>query len=207
MKCIKNSVEIRNIKQAYIYENTALIKSFYEIYNSEQRIDECDVSDIIEKNRRANADYMYPSFSTIAAFGANAAMMHYSPKKDKCGEIGENGMLLIDTGAQFPFGTTDTTRTLVFGELTDEQRENYTLVLKANISLANAVFPHGTAANAVDCTARMPLWKKMLDYRCGTGHGVGCCLCVHEDPPRLFSIGSGHSAGGNDGNGRARRVY
>lgn len=185
MKCIKNAVEIQNIKQAYIYENVALIKSFYEIYNSERRINECDVSDIIEKNRRANADYMYPSFSTIAAFGANAAMMHYSPKKDKCSEIGENGMLLIDTGAQFPFGTTDTTRTLVFGKLTDEQRENYTLVLKANIALANAVFPQGTAANVVDCTARMPLWKKMLDYRCGTGHGVGCCLCVHEDPPRL----------------------
>lgn len=185
MKCIKNAVEIQNIKQAYIYENTALIKSFYEIYNSGRRMDECAVSEIIEKNRKANADYMYPSFATIAAFGANAAMMHYSPKKGRCSEIGEDGMLLIDAGAQFPFGTTDTTRTLVFGKLTDEQRENYTLVLKANIALANAVFPQGTAANAVDCTARMPLWKKMLDYRCGTGHGVGCCLCVHEDPPRL----------------------
>lgn len=185
LKCIKNSVEIQNIKKAYIYENAALIKSFYEIYSRLGSINECDAADIIEKHRRENSDYMYPSFQTIAAFGANAAMMHYAPKKGSCAAIGTQGMLLIDTGAQLPYATTDTTRTLIFGELPQETRASYTLVLKANIALANAVFPENTAANVVDCAARMPLWKKMLDYRCGTGHGVGCCLCVHEGPQRL----------------------
>lgn len=185
-KCIKNDTEIENIKKAYIKENIALTKAFYEIYHTEN-LDECDAADIIEKHRKVFAEYYFPSFDTIAAFGANAAMMHYSPEKETCAKVGKNGLLLIDTGGQYPEGTTDTTRTLVIGEITDEQKESLTLVLKGHIALASAVFPSGTRCSEIDAIARMPLWKKGLDYRCSTGHGVGYMLGVHEGPQRLSS--------------------
>lgn len=186
LKCIKNNTETENIKNAYIKENIALTKAFYEIYNS-QNIDECDVRYIIEKHRKAYKNYYSPSFETIAAFGENAAMMHYNPQKENCSKIGENGMLLIDTGGQYFEGTTDTTRTLVIGEISEEEKENLTLVLKGHISLARAVFPEGTRCSEIDALARIPLWKKSLDYRCSTGHGVGYMLGVHEGPQRLSS--------------------
>lgn len=187
MKCIKNPVEIENIKKAYIKENVALIKSFYEIYNSE-KLTECTVSDIIEKNRKSQENYISPSFETIAAYGKNAAMMHYSPDRENDVEIKQSGMLLIDTGAQFLEGTTDTTRTLILGDITEEEAENYTLVLKGNIALASAVFPYKTRCCELDALARNALWKKGLDYRCSTGHGVGHVLGVHEGPVRISAL-------------------
>lgn len=184
LKCIRTQKEIENIKNAYIKENTALVKSFYEIYHSDN-IDECDVCEIIEKNRKAQKGYICASFDTIAAFGGNAAMMHYCSEKESCAKIGKDGLLLIDTGGQYLEGTTDTTRTLVLGEITREQSENLTLVLKGNISLAMAVFPEGTLGRDIDALARIPLWEKGLDYRCSTGHGVGYLLSVHEGPQRI----------------------
>ncbi len=186
MKGIKNNTEIENIKKAYIKDNTALIKSFYEIYKK-SALTEWDVVNIIEKHRKAQEGYISPSFDTIAAYGANAAMMHYGPTEENCAEILKNGMLLIDTGAQFLEGTTDTTRTLVLGEISEEEKENYTLVLKGNINLADTVFPKGTKCSELDAIARKPLWEKGLDYRCSTGHGVGYLLSVHEGPQRLSS--------------------
>lgn len=185
LKCIKNETEIRNLKLAYIKENAALVKSFYEIYCLCGKINECNVSDIIEKHRKKDSDYLYPSFETIAAYGENAAMMHYSPEKGNCAYIKNSGMLLIDTGAQSKLGTTDTTRTLILGDIPYDARENYTLVLKGHIAALTSVFPEGTQGSLIDYAARNPLWQKMLDYRCSTGHGVGYFLCVHEDPPRL----------------------
>ncbi|MBQ8807815.1 MAG: M24 family metallopeptidase [Clostridia bacterium] len=187
LKCIKNETETENIKKAYIKENIALTKSFYEIYHSDQ-IDECDVTQIIEKYRYAMDGYISPSFKTIAAVGANAAMMHYCPEKGKCAKIVKNGMLLIDTGGQYLEGTTDTTRTLVMGNLSCEESENLTLVLKSHISMAMAAFPEETRCCEIDAIARMPLWQRGLDYRCGTGHGVGYLLSVHEGPQRLSAL-------------------
>ena len=184
LKCVKNNVEIENIKKTYIKENVALTKAFYEIYHSEN-IDECDAVEIIERYRRENAEYISPSFDTIAAYGKNAAMMHYSPDKEKCARIGKNGLLLIDTGGQYFEGTTDTTRTLALEEISQEEKEAITLVLKGNISLASAVFPDGTKCSEIDALARSVFWKKGLDYRCSTGHGVGYLLGVHEGPQRL----------------------
>lgn len=184
LKCIKNDTEIENIENAYIKENIALAKAFYEIHHSDS-ITECDVVNIIEKNREKMAGYISPSFDTIAAFGPNAAMMHYSPDKEKCARIEKNGLLLIDTGGQYFDGTTDTTRTLALGEISQEEKEALTLVLKGNISLANAVFPDGTKCSEIDALARNIFWKKGLDYRCSTGHGVGYLLGVHEGPQRL----------------------
>lgn len=184
LKCIKNDTEIENIKNAYIKENVALIKAFYEIYNSDS-ITECDAVNIIEKYREKQEGYISPSFDTIAAFGANAAMMHYSPHKETCAGIEKNGLLLIDTGGQYFEGTTDTTRTLALGEISQEEKEALTLVLKGNISLASAIFPDGTKCSEIDALARNVFWKKGLDYRCSTGHGVGYLLGVHEGPQRL----------------------
>ncbi len=186
LKCIKNDTEIENIKKAYIKENAALTKSFYEIYHTEN-IDECDVADIIEKHRKSFGGYYSPSFDTIAAFNENAAMMHYTPKRDDCAKIGENGLLLIDTGGQYKEGTTDTTRTLAIGEISEEQKESLTIVLKGHIALLTAIFPKGTRFSEIDSLARTPIWKKGLDYRCSTGHGVGYMLGVHEGPQRISS--------------------
>lgn len=187
MKGIKNSTEIANIKKAYIKDNTALIKSFYEIYHKDE-LTEWEVCDIIEKHRGALEGYISPSFDTIAAYGENAAMMHYGPTRENSATIFKKGMLLIDTGAQFFEGTTDTTRTLILGEIPEEEKENYTLVLKGNINLAETVFPKGTKCSELDSITRKPLWKKGLDYRCSTGHGVGYLLSVHEGPQRISSL-------------------
>ena len=187
LKCIKNEKEIANIKKAYIKENIALTKSFYEIYHTSD-INEYDVGNIIEKHRIKGEGYFSPSFDTIAAFGKNAAMMHYCAQENSCAKIENNGLLLIDTGGQYFEGTTDTTRTLVMGNITDEQCENLTLVLKGNISLLMSVFPEGSTGQSIDMAARAPLWKKGLDYRCGTGHGVGYLLGVHEGPQRISQL-------------------
>ena len=186
LKCIKNDIELENIKKAYIKENVALTKAFYEIYHS-QNLSEWDVVEIIEKYRNMQEGYFSPSFDTIAAFGENAAMVHYSPEKEKCSCIGENGLLLIDTGGQYFEGTTDTTRTLALGEISDKEKEALTLVLKSHIAILTAIFPEGTKCSELDSLARIPLWKKGLDYRHSTGHGIGYMLSVHEGPQRLSS--------------------
>ncbi len=187
LKCIKNSTEIENVRKAYIKENTALVKSFYEIYNRDN-LTEYDVVNIIEKNRQNLDGYYSPSFDTIAAFGENAAMVHYSPDEKNSGKVGENGLLLIDTGGQYFEGTTDTTRTLVLGDITEEESESLTLVLKGNISLATAVFPVGKTGRDLDGIVRSTLWKKGLDYNHGTGHGIGYFLSVHEGPQRISPV-------------------
>ena len=112
-------------------------------------------------------------------------MMHYCSRRGNCAKIENNGFLLIDTGGQYFDGTTDTTRTLVMGNVSNELKEHFTLVLKSHIALATAVFPEGSRCCEIDALARMPLWKKGLDYRCSTGHGVGYMLGVHEGPQRL----------------------
>ena len=114
--------------------------------------------------------------------------MHYCAQKDNCAKINADGFLLIDTGGQYFEGTTDTTRTLVMGKITQEQKENYTLVLKGNIALSMSVFPKGSTGSDIDAIARIPLWKKGLDYRCSTGHGIGYFLGVHEGPQRISSM-------------------
>ena len=182
MKAIKNETELSNIKKAYIKENIALIKSFYEIYSSVGTIDECDVQDVIERKRIQGDGYLYPSFCTVAAFGENAAIVHYSPQKSKCAKIENNAMLLIDTGGQYLEGTTDTTRTLILGDISCEVKKLYTSVLKGNIALSRAIFPKGSTGKSIDILAREPLWKMGKNYRHGTGHGVGYLLCVHEGP-------------------------
>jgi len=122
------------------------------------------------------------SFDTISSTGANAAVIHYKPEPGNCSIIDPSKIYLCDSGAQYLDGTTDTTRTLHFGEPTEMERKAYTLVLKGNIALDLAVFPKGTSGFALDTLARKFLWAEGLDYRHGTGHGVGSYLNVHEGP-------------------------
>lgn len=122
------------------------------------------------------------SFDTISSTGPNAAVIHYKPEKNSCAIIDPKAIYLCDSGAQYLDGTTDTTRTLHFGEPAAKEKETYTLVLKGNIALERILFPKGVSGFALDTLARQYLWTNGLDYRHGTGHGVGSYLNVHEGP-------------------------
>jgi len=186
MKATKTETELTNIKNAYIKEGIALTKTlkWFSETIKRQPMHESDFEDKLIENRKLQPHYIGDSFSAICAFGANAASMHY--RADGRGAlIQPNGFFLVDTGAQFLDGTTDTTRTIPLGELTDEMRRDYTLVLKGNIALSMAVFPEGTVGTQLDMLARQPVLSHGMNYKSGTGHGIGYCLGVHEGPHRI----------------------
>ncbi|MBQ7677409.1 MAG: M24 family metallopeptidase, partial [Lachnospiraceae bacterium] len=136
----------------------------------------------LKEQREAVEDYLDESFDTIAAYGANAAMMHYSATEKSHAKLQQKGFLLVDSGAHYLNGTTDITRTVCLGSTSKEERFAYTRVLRASLRLMAAHFPKGTYSQNLDILARGPLWDEGLDYRCGTGHGVGHILNVHEGP-------------------------
>lgn len=183
MKAVKNDTENENLKNAYVKDCVALVKAFYKIYNAESgSMTEKDVCDLLLEERGKMDGNLGASFDTIAAYRGNAAMMHYSPDEKNSAVIEKSGMLLIDSGGQYYDGTTDITRTLVLGEITDEEKKAYTLTLKGNIALCSAVFLKGATGSCLDVLARQYLWNEGIDYKCGTGHGVGFLLNVHEGP-------------------------
>ena len=151
---------------------------------------EMEASDYLLGLRRAQEENLGASFETIAAYGPNAAMMHYAPTPQACAAIEPHGFLLVDSGGQYRDGTTDITRTYALGALTEEEREDYTLVLKCHIAAARAVFKEGSAGQNIDILARETLWRRGLDYRCGTGYGVGFVGGVHEGPQSLSARGT-----------------
>lgn len=183
-KAVKNETEIRNLKTAHIKDAVALCRFLYWLSErvGKERITELDAAAYIEKLRREDPDCLGLSFSTIAAYGANAAMCHYSPTEESDTEIRPEGFFLLDSGGQYWQGTTDITRTVAVGPLTREQKKHFTLVLKGNIRLAKARFRYGCCGANLDYLARGPLWECGLDYNHGTGHGVGYLLNVHEGP-------------------------
>ncbi|MGM9552093.1 MAG: aminopeptidase P family protein [Clostridia bacterium] len=183
MKAVKNEVENENLKNAYIKDCVALVKGFYKIYNAESgSMREKDVCDILLEERGKQEGNLGASFDTIAAYKSNAAMMHYSPNENNSAVIEKSGMLLIDSGGQYYDGTTDITRTLILGKISDEEKKAYTLTLKGNIALCRAKFLKGATGSCLDVLARQFLWNEGIDYKCGTGHGVGYLLNVHEGP-------------------------
>lgn len=185
LKAVKNKVEIENTHNAQVKDSVALVGAVCEIYeklDSEAGLTEFDVREILEVHRRRQPLNYGSSFGAIVAYGANAAMMHYNPTKEHCTKLDKLGFLLIDSGGQYLDGTTDITRTFVLGELTDEEKLHYTLVLKGHINLCKAVFQKGCTGGNLDILARQPIWEYGLDYRCGTGHGVSYFGGVHEGP-------------------------
>ncbi|ORZ41168.1 peptidase M24, structural domain-containing protein [Catenaria anguillulae PL171] len=187
-KAIKNKVEIDGFKHCHLYDAAALVSYFAwledELVNKGRTdIDEVDGATQLEKFRRQQPDLVGLSFPTISGSGPNGAVIHYSPEKPSARLIDPNAVYLCDSGAQFLTGTTDVTRTVhLGGKPTQFEKLANTRVLQGHIGLARAVFPKGTSGFVVDAFARAPLWSSGLDYRHGTGHGVGHYLNVHEGP-------------------------
>ena len=185
-KAIKNDVELEGMRQCHIRDGAALTEYFAwledQLVNKGAKLDEVDGADKLESLRSKHDRFKGLSFDTISSTGANAAIIHYKPEKGACSVIDPKAIYLCDSGAQYLDGTTDTTRTLHFGEPTDMEKKAYTLVLKGHIALERARFPKGTSGFAIDVMARQFLWNEGLDYRHGTGHGVGSFLNVHEGP-------------------------
>ncbi|KAI0431509.1 aminopeptidase-like protein [Xylaria sp. FL1042] len=185
-KAIKNETELEGMRACHIRDGAALIEYFAwledQLMVKKATIDEVEAADKLEAYRAKHENFVGLSFDTISSTGPNAAVIHYKPEKGSCSVIDPAAIYLCDSGAQYLDGTTDTTRTLHFGTPTEREIEAYTLVLKGNISLDMTVFPKYTTGFAIDCMARQFLWKEGLDYRHGTGHGVGSFLNVHEGP-------------------------
>src|SRR5699024_8074629 len=148
---------------------------------------ELDVADMLEKERSARPNFIDLSFDTIAGFNPNGALPHYRATEESHAKLTGNGLLLIDSGAQYQNGTTDITRVIPIGTATAEQKRDFTLVLKSLIVMSETVFPADIPMPLLDAIARRPLWENHLDYGHGTGHGVGYFMNVHEGP-QLLSI-------------------
>ncbi|KAF2490398.1 aminopeptidase-like protein [Lophium mytilinum] len=185
-KAVKNEVELEGMRACHVRDGAALIEYFAwledQLITKGAKLDEVDGADKLEGLRSKHERFVGLSFDTISSTGPNAAVIHYKPMKGNCSVIDPKEVYLCDSGAQYQDGTTDTTRTLHFGEPTEIERTAYTLVLKGNIALERVRFPKGTTGFALDTMARQFLWAEGLDYRHGTGHGVGSFLNVHEGP-------------------------
>lgn len=183
-KAVKNSTEIELCRKYHILDAVAVTRFIYWLKTSLDIAAETELSvaQRLEEFRKEQEGYREPSFETIAAYGSNAAMIHYTADVKTDTELAPKGMLLVDSGGQYYGATTDITRTIVLGELTEEQKEQYTAVVCGMLRLADVEFLYGCTGRSLDLLAREPLWKLGLDYRHGTGHGVGSYLSVHEGP-------------------------
>ncbi|KAJ0973659.1 hypothetical protein J5N97_015624 [Dioscorea zingiberensis] len=205
-KAIKNPTELDGLRKAHVRDGAAVVQylvwldnQMQEIYGASgyflepketrerkklgtTKLTEVTVSDKLESFRAKQEHFRGLSFPTISSVGSNASVIHYAPEPETCLELNADSIYLFDSGAQYQDGTTDITRTVHFGKPSDHEKACYTAVLKGHIALDIAVFPNGTTGNALDVLARVPLWKDGLDYRHGTGHGVGSYLNVHEGP-------------------------
>ena len=185
MKAVKNDVEIENARLAHIYDGVSMVKFIKWLKESDKtKITEKDASDYLDNLRLTNKAFDL-SFNSIVAYNENAALMHYSPSKEKPVYLDNSGILLVDSGGQYLEGTTDITRTISLGKTSAEIKKHFTLVLKSMFNLSNAKFIKGMTGKNLDVLARINIWKEGIDYRCGTGHGVGHVLSVHEGPPNV----------------------
>jgi len=183
-KAVKNEIEIKNTKQAHIKDGVAMTKFMYWLKNNYGKVpmDEISVSDKVLNFRQQQDLFVETSFTTICGWNENAALMHYHATEEDHAVIEGNGLLLIDSGGQYLDGTTDITRTYALGSISDIQKKHYTMVLQGMLALQNASFLYGCSGLNLDILARQPMWSEDLDYQCGTGHGVGHFLNVHEGP-------------------------
>ena len=184
LKAVKNPVEVENERIAHVKDGVAVTKFIYWLkkQTGRERITERSAAVRLEEFRGEQESYVGPSFYPILAYGEHGAIVHYSADERSDVPLEPEGFLLADTGGHYKEGTTDITRTIALGPLSEKQKEMYTLVLKAHIRLADAVFLHGATGMSLDVLARTPLWEQGLDYNHGTGHGVGYLLSVHEGP-------------------------
>ena len=181
-KSIKNACELDGIRKAHIRDGVAVCKFLYWFEHNRQGKTELDIVNKLHDFRAKQQNFVSESFETIAAYGSNGAIVHYSPTAKTNKKIKDGSFLLLDSGAQYLDGTTDITRTIAVGNITPEMSEDFTLVLKAHIHLSSAIFPNRTSGAKLDTLAREVMWQEGKNYNHGTGHGVGCFLNVHEGP-------------------------
>ena len=188
LKGVKNETELKNIRECHIRDGVAVVRFEMDLEKAlaeGKTLTEIDIDTMLQKRRAEMPGYFEDSFSTIAAYGTNAAMMHYHAEGEVNSVIERKGFLLVDNGGQYDCGTTDITRTYPVGPLTDNERRYYTWTLQSHIDMARAVFLDYCTGFALDSFARGPLWQHKINYRCGTGHGVGFISGVHEGPQSL----------------------
>lgn len=189
LKAVKNVTEMANERLAHIMDGVAVTKLIYrlktDMYGGGEDVTEMYIADRLLELRQKNENFIEESFAPIIASGSHGAIVHYEavPETDKV--IERNTFLLMDTGGHYYQGTTDITRTVSIGNVSDEMKRRYTAVLKGNLRLASAKFPYGIGGSNLDALARGPLWEMGLDYGHGTGHGVGYLLNVHEGPQNI----------------------
>lgn len=187
MKAVKNAVEAEGFRRAMLRDGVAMVKFLSRLRPAVERggQTELSVSRMLEELRREQALFRGISFDTISAYQEHGAIVHYEPTPQTDMPLRPEGLLLIDSGAQYADGTTDITRTVALGDVTDEQRRIYTLVLKGHIQLQLLKFPRGASGTQLDAVARKDMWAEGLNFMHGTGHGVGSYLCVHEGPHQI----------------------
>lgn len=192
LKAIKNKVEISNIEKSQVRDGVVMVKFIKWLRENigKEKITEISSTNKLSALRATAENSKGDSFESIAGYKDHAAMMHYSATEESNYELKEEGLFLLDSGGQYLDGTTDITRTFALGNLTDEEKKDYTLVLKGHIGLAKAKFLKGANGSTLDILARKPLWDEGLDYKCGTGHGVGFFLSVHEGPQGIRPYGN-----------------
>ena len=187
LKAIKNKTEISNTKIAHLFDGIALTKFIFWLKNNyrKTKITEVSAQNKLEKYKKQNKNYLYPSFNTISGFGGNGAIVHYRSNNNTNKEIKGNNLYLLDSGSQYFYGTTDVTRTIAIGNLSSFQKKIYSYVLKSHIAVASYKLKKSTLGKHIDKIARVPLLKLGYNYSHGTGHGVGYFLNVHEGPQGL----------------------
>uniref|UniRef100_UPI003FEE99E2 aminopeptidase P family protein n=1 Tax=Eisenbergiella tayi TaxID=1432052 RepID=UPI003FEE99E2 len=184
MKAIKNEVELAHMEEVYLKDSAAVCKFIYWLKKNvgKMKITEVTAAQYLDHLRSEIDGYLDLSFPTISGYKENAAMMHYEAVEGSCKELSQEGMLLVDSGGQYMGGTTDVTRTIVLGPVSAEIKEHFTAVAAGMLQLTNARFLYGCTGRNLDILARQPMWDRNIDYKCGTGHGVGYILNVHEGP-------------------------
>ena len=188
MKGVNNEVELAHLRESHLRDAVAMVRFQIELENrlaSGEQLTELTVDEILHKYRSADDKFLVESFGTIAAYGGNAAMMHYHATPEDHAVLQRKGFLLVDSGATYMDGTTDITRTYPLGELTEDERLFYTWTLQCHIDIAKAVWLDYCDCHMLDTIAREPLWRHLINYRCGTGHSVSFVGNVHEGPHAL----------------------
>ena len=188
MKGVKNEVELAHLRESHLRDAVAMVRFQIELENrlaAGEELTELTVDEILHKYRSADDKFLVESFGTIAAYGGNAAMMHYHATPEDHAVLQRKGFLLVDSGATYMDGTTDITRTYPLGELTEDERLFYTWTLQCHIDIAKAVWLDYCDCHMLDTIAREPLWRHLINYRCGTGHSVSFVGNVHEGPHAL----------------------
>ena len=187
-RAVKSEQEQEGMRRAMVQDGVAMVKFLRwldERMEREEEVTELSVDEKLTALRAEQPEFEGLSFGTIAAFGAHGAIVHYEADEHSSVRLPAHGLLLLDSGGQYLSGTTDLTRTIALGGLTQEEREVYTLVMKGHLRLAHMKFPVGTTGLQLDTAARIDLWAQGYDFGHGTGHGVGAHGCVHEGPHQI----------------------